>query len=80
MTRNDRSKKSIEKKITELYVRLHRRKTTKFSRKQNLEGRLEFFKGLLQQIHEQESTASNADLVTPSSDSLSLSLSLDAGE
>jgi hypothetical protein len=73
MTRETRSKKNIEKKITELYVRLHRRQTTKLSRKQNLKARLEFFKGLLQEIHDQESTSSNSDLVTPSSDSLSLS-------
>lgn len=73
MTRKARTKKNLEKKITELFIRLKKRQTTKLSRKKNLKARLEFFKGLLQQIHDQESTASNSDLQNAGADSLSLS-------
>jgi len=73
MTKNPRDKKNLEKKITELFIRLKRRQTTKLSRKQNLKARLEFFKGLLQEIHDRESTSSNSDLQNPTPDSMSLS-------
>jgi len=73
MTKNFRDKKNLEKKITELYIRLKKRQTTKISRKQNLKARLEFFKGLLQQIHAQESTSSNGDLQNTTPDVMSLS-------
>lgn len=73
MTENFRDKKNLEKKITELYIRLKKRQTTKISRKQNLKARLEFFKGLLQQIHDQESTSSNGDLQNTTPDVMSLS-------
>lgn len=73
MTRKPRSKKNIENKITELFIRLKKRQTTKISRKQNLKARLEFFKGLLQEIHNRESTSSNSDLQNPTPDVMSLS-------
>ena len=50
MTRNSRSKANIEKKIVELYIRLHKRKTNNIARKTNLKKRLEFFKNLLQEM------------------------------
>lgn len=55
MTRKSRSKKNIEKKIVELYIRLKRRQTTKTTRLINLRKRLEFFKGLLQEMQDSES-------------------------
>lgn len=73
MTRNPRNKKNLEKKITELYIRLKKRQTTKISRKKNLEARLAFFKSLLQEIHRNESTSSNSDLQNTTQDSMSLS-------
>jgi hypothetical protein len=72
MTRKPRSKKNLERKITELYLKLQKRQTKKPARLQNLRKRIEFFKGLLQELHDQESTSSNSDLTTPSNDSLSL--------
>lgn len=56
MTRNSRSKQNIEKKIVELYIRLNKRKTGKIARKQNLKKRLEFFKGLLQDMTDSQAT------------------------
>lgn len=47
MTRNKRNKANLEQKITELYIRSTKRKTSKISRKINLQKRLEFFKNLL---------------------------------
>lgn len=55
MTRKSRSKENIEKKIVELYIRLKKRKTTKISRRINLQKRLEFFKKLLQEFPEEQS-------------------------
>jgi ABC-type phosphate/phosphonate transport system ATPase subunit len=75
MTRKSRSKKNIENKITELYIRLHKRQTGSISRRQNLKHRLEFFKNLLQEIHAQESTSSNSDLTSQPE-----SLSVTSGE
>lgn len=72
MTTEPKTKKELEKKITELYVRLHRRQTSKISRKNNLKMRLEAYKNQLQQIHDQESTSSNSDLLPLSSSGLSL--------
>lgn len=72
MTRKPRSKKNLERKITELYLRLKKRQTKKPARLQNLKKRIEFFKGLLQEKYDEESTSSNSDLTSPSSDNLSL--------
>jgi hypothetical protein len=51
MTRNPRTKAALEAKITDLYIRLMRRKTTKVSRKVNLKKRLEFFTSLLAEMN-----------------------------
>lgn len=54
MTRTSRTKAQLEAKITELYVKLLRRKTTKVSRKINLKKRMEFFQGLLSEMIKSE--------------------------
>lgn len=53
MTRNPRSRASIEARITDLYIRLMRRQTNRISRKMNLKKRMEFFRGLLEQMDAQ---------------------------
>lgn len=61
MTRKSRSKENIEKKIVELYIRLKKRKTTKTSRRLNLQHRLEFFKKLLQELPEEHTSEALAE-------------------
>ena len=70
MTRKPRTKANIENKIVELYIRLHKRQTRKPARLINLRKRLEFFKDLLQQIVDNESTSSNSDLTDTSVETL----------
>lgn len=70
MTRKPRSRKNIEKKIVELYVRLHKRQTTKPFRLQNIRKKLFFFKQLLEDMDAQASTSSNSDLVQASGETL----------
>lgn len=70
MTRKPRTKANIENKIVELYIRLHKRQTQKPARLINLRKRLEFFKGLLQEIVDNESTSSNSDLLDTSGETL----------
>ena len=75
MTKTDRTKASLEAKVTELYIRLHRRQTMKIQRKKNLEKRLEFFKNLLHeklreeneiiQLNKESSTTDVKDLPKP---------------
>lgn len=59
MTRNERSKKNIENKIVEIYLRLEKRQTKKPARLANLRKRLEFFKNLLNEMSAEESKALN---------------------
>lgn len=56
MTRNERSKKNIENKIVEIYLRLKKRQTKKPARLANLRKRLEFFKNLLNEMSAAEET------------------------
>jgi hypothetical protein len=73
MTRNSRSKANIEKKIVELYIRLHKRKTNNIARRANLKARLEFFKNLLQEVE----TASSGETLAETDQSVT-SLSTDS--
>lgn len=54
MTRKARTKKNIEKKIVDLFIKLKKRQTTKTSRRINLQKRLEFFKNLLQEFPDEQ--------------------------
>ena len=76
MTKKSRSKENIERKIVELFLKHRKRKTTKISRRVNLQKRLEFFKKLLQEFPEE-----NANDVLAETDQSVTSLSTDsAGE
>jgi hypothetical protein len=62
MTRNKRTKASLEQKVTELYIRANSRKTTKLSRKLGLQRRYHFYRNLLMQ--ELQNSNEMADMAT----------------
>lgn len=50
MTKIPRDKKNLEQKIVQLYIKLHKRKTTKISRRVNLQKKIEFYKTQLAEV------------------------------
>lgn len=50
MTRKPRTQREIEDKLVELYIKLHKRKTQKISRRTKLKRTIESFKDELQKI------------------------------
>lgn len=61
MTRKPRTRANLESKIIELTIKLTRRKTTKISRRINLQKRIEFFKNLLHELPEENSIGVGAE-------------------
>lgn len=57
MTRKTRSKKNIERKIVEIYLRLQKRQTKNPMRLATLRNRLQFFKDQLEELAANEETS-----------------------
>lgn len=64
MTRTPRTKQDIENKIVQLYIKLHKRKTEKPSRRMKIKRTIEAFKDQLQKIavSEQNNTQNETDV------------------
>ena len=64
MTRKPRTQREIEDKLVELYIKLHKRKTQKISRRTKLKRTIESFKDELQKITQPVQQASEEPIPT----------------
>ena len=69
MTRKARSKENLERKVTELYIRLNKRQTTDVKRKLNIRRKLNIFKKLLDEtIKNEQALAEVVESKAPASE------------